>query len=58
MEMYNGASSRRSRELYVKGAVAEGPFPKPCDTCSNYTRHHGGPYLEEEQSFGSQFVRA
>ena len=57
MDLYNGPSSQRSRQLYVKGPVPDGPFPHPCNTCSNYTRYHGGPYLEEEQTFGARFRR-
>jgi pyruvate-formate lyase-activating enzyme len=43
MEIVDGPSSRRSRELFVRGPVEEGAFPEPCNTCSFYPRHHGGP---------------
>jgi MoaA/NifB/PqqE/SkfB family radical SAM enzyme len=42
MDIYDSPSSRRSRELYVRGPVAAGSFPEPCNSCSFYSRHHGG----------------
>ena len=41
MDLYNGASSRRARQLFRRAKVPEGPFPEPCVTCNYYRREHG-----------------
>ena len=50
MSIYNGPQSQRARQLFSKGAVPEGDFPNPCNTCSFYTRERGGPYLSQLDS--------
>jgi hypothetical protein len=42
MDIFNGADTRRARELFVRRPVAPGQFPEPCNSCSFYPRHHGG----------------
>jgi MoaA/NifB/PqqE/SkfB family radical SAM enzyme len=41
MDLYNGPASQRSRQLFQKEPVPEGPFPTPCSTCNYYQREHG-----------------
>jgi MoaA/NifB/PqqE/SkfB family radical SAM enzyme len=52
LDGFNGASTRRARELFARGPVAEGEFPSPCATCSFFERHHGGPNLDKFGSVG------
>jgi MoaA/NifB/PqqE/SkfB family radical SAM enzyme len=65
--LYNHPSAQRARQLFSKKPVPEGPFPAPCNNCSWYERHHGGPNLDKyaslratneelESSFGASFV--
>ena len=48
-DLYHGPQSRRSRELFARGPVADGPFPMPCDRCSAFPRRRGGPPAEKAQ---------
>jgi len=50
MDIYDGPVSRRSRQLFTKGPVPEGPFPSPCNNCSYYVREHGGENLDKRKS--------
>jgi MoaA/NifB/PqqE/SkfB family radical SAM enzyme len=43
VDMYNGPSTRRARQLFSRGPVPEGDFPWPCTNCAVFQRHHGGP---------------
>lgn len=52
MELYNGATSQRARQLFSKRDVPEGDFPKPCNTCSYYVRERGGPNQDKLTSSG------
>lgn len=49
MPLYNGPESQRQRELFCQGAVADGPFPEPRNSCAFYTRQHGGPYQSAQE---------
>jgi MoaA/NifB/PqqE/SkfB family radical SAM enzyme len=42
VEMFNGPSTRRARQLFTRGPVPEGDFPWPCNNCAYFKRHHGG----------------
>jgi MoaA/NifB/PqqE/SkfB family radical SAM enzyme len=63
--LYNHPSVQRARQLFSKDPVPDGPFPAPCNNCSFYARHHGGPNMDkhaslkaaaQEASFGASFV--
>jgi len=56
MDIYDGPQSRRARELFKKGPVAEGPFPSPCNNCSYYVREHGGENLDKAHSANPQLA--
>jgi pyruvate-formate lyase-activating enzyme len=43
MSIYNGPTSQRARQLFVKAASGEEPYPEPCTSCSCFARHHGLP---------------
>lgn len=43
VEMYNGPSTRRARQLFSRTGVSEGEFPFPCNNCAVFHRRHGGP---------------
>jgi len=51
-ELYNHPTVRRARQLFSKGAVAEGEFPAPCNNCSFFGRHHGGVNMDKHASLG------
>ena len=46
VEIFNGPSTRRARQLFSRGSVPEGDFPWPCTNCAVFQRHHGGPALD------------
>jgi MoaA/NifB/PqqE/SkfB family radical SAM enzyme len=43
VKMYNGASTRRARQLFSRAPVEAGDFPWPCSNCGVFQRRHGGP---------------
>jgi MoaA/NifB/PqqE/SkfB family radical SAM enzyme len=51
-ELYNHPTVRRARQLFAKGPVPEGEFPSPCNNCSFFGRHHGGPNIDKHSSLG------
>jgi MoaA/NifB/PqqE/SkfB family radical SAM enzyme len=51
-ELYNHPSVRRARQLFATGPVPEGEFPSPCNNCSFFGRHHGGPNMDKHASLG------
>ena len=52
LEAYNHPTIQRARQLFHRGPVSPGDFPAPCNTCSFYQRHHGGPLQDKPASLG------
>lgn len=48
VELYNGPSTRRARQLFSRTPVSDdgGEFPWPCTNCAVFHRRRGGPALD------------
>jgi MoaA/NifB/PqqE/SkfB family radical SAM enzyme len=56
--LYNHPSAQRARQLFSRKPVPDGPFPSPCNNCSWYERHHGGPNLGKHASLRAAAAEA
>ncbi len=52
LEAYNHPTVQRARQLFSRAPVPSGDFPAPCNNCSFYRRHHGGPPMDKPASLG------